>query len=152
MTREQKIDRIKKVINRINSFCEDMVGFDQYGEISRYGIDDFRHYIYDDYWLVEKNNAGGHLEVNFGWYFIPEFDDDSNAIYNDPDNCVLEIHIHTDEFQNYFEQIHKGLERRNESKEKRETWQFYPTKGDDDALNEVLAKVVETIKKYNRPI
>lgn len=147
MTREEKIDRIKKTINRINSFCEDM-GFDQYGEAGQYGIDDFKNYVFDDYWLVDKNNAGGHLEVNIGWYFFPELDEAENVTYDDPDNCILEIHIHKDKFQNHFDQVYEGLKRRKENKEERETWQFYPTRGDEEALNEVLATVVKTIKKY----
>lgn len=148
MNREEKINRIKKIVNRINSFCEDM-GFDQYEERSRYGIDDFRNYVFDDYLLVEKNNAGGHLEVNIGWYFIPEFDDGSNAIFTDPDKCALEIHIHSDKFQNYFEQVYEGLDHRKENKETRETWNFYPTRGDEDALERVLSEVAERIGKFN---
>lgn len=149
MTREEKIDRIKKTINRINSFCEDM-GFDQYGEAGQYGIDDFRNYVYDDYWLVETNNGGGHLEVNFAWCFIPEFDGENDLTFTDPDNCVLEIHLHKDKFYNHFDQVYEGLGHRKESSESRETWNFYPTKGDEEALNEVLAKVVKTIKNYKK--
>lgn len=150
MNKEEKIDRIKKIANRINSFCLDN-GFMLYEEITQFGIHDFKLFSFDRYdYDKNKPTNGNLLEINIGWYFTPELIDDENIEHIDPDKWFLEINIHSDKFQNDFEQIYEGLDYRKEIKETRETWNFYPTKGDEENLNEVLIEVVKRIDKFNK--
>lgn len=152
MNREEKIGRIKKIVSRVNSFCGDN-GFVQYNNIEIFGINDFKLFSFDKcHYDKNKPTNGNLLEIDVAWYFTPDLVDNGNIDFIDPDKCFLEINIHSDKFQQDFEQMYEGLECCENHKESRAMYRFYPTKGDEENLNEVLVKIVEKINKFQQKL